>query len=302
MTSLRWLKNILLATIVLGAAMGCGGGAGGGGVTVFAAASLSEAFGAVARAFELRNPGAAVKLNFAGSQRLRAQLEFGAGAEVFASADLAQMDLAREAGLVAGGVRVFAAAPMAVIVNAESGIDGIGGLAAPGVKLALAHESVPAGQYARRLLERLSEEDDGLAADAGSGPDGGLGADTESGADGGLAADAESGADAGLGADFAARALANVVSEETSVKFVEQKVVLGQADAGIVYRPGAITAAADGRARALALPSAAEGVRALYPIAALKDAANPEMALRFIDFVLSDTAQEILAGYGFDAP
>ena len=290
MTSLRWLKNILLATIVLGAAMGCGGGAGGGGVTVFAAASLSEAFGAVARAFELRNPGAAVKLNFAGSQRLRAQLEFGAGAEVFASADLAQMDLAREAGLVEGGVRVFAAAPMAVIVNADSGIDGIGGLAAPGVKLALAHESVPAGQYARRLLERLS------------GSDGGFGSDAESGLDGGLDADAESGADGGLGADFAARALVNVVSEETSVKFVEQKVVLGQADAGIVYRPGAITAAAGGRARALALPPSADGVRALYPIAALKDAANPEMAGRFIDFVLSDAAQAILAGYGFDAP
>ena len=278
MTNLRWLKNLILAAILLGTAVGCGGGAGGGGVTVFAAASLSEAFGEVARAFELRNPGAAVKLNFAGSQRLRAQLEFGAGAEVFASADMAQMDLAREAGLVDGGVRVFAAAPMAVIVNAESGIDGIGGLAAPGVKLALAHESVPAGQYARRLLERLS------------------------GADGGLEADAESGADGGLGADFAARALANVVSEETSVKFVEQKVVLGQADAGIVYRPGAITAAAGGRARALPLPPAAAGVRALYPIAALKDAANPEMARRFIDFVLSDTAQAILAGYGFDAP
>ena len=276
--------------------MGCGGGAGGGGVTVFAAASLSEAFGAVARAFELRNPGAAVKLNFAGSQRLRAQLEFGAGAEVFASADLAQMDLARAAGLVAGGVRVFATAPMAVIVNAESGIDGIGGLAAPGVKLALAHESVPAGQYARQLLARLSGPDAGLGADSESGAEAGSGADAESGANGGLAAGA------GLGADFAARALANVVSEETSVKFVEQKVVLGQADAGIVYRPGAITAAAGGRARALALPPAADGVRALYPIAALKDAANPEMARRFIDFVLSDTAQAILAGYGFDAP
>ena len=257
--------------------MGCGGTSGGG-VTVFAAASLSEAFGEVARAFELRNPGAAVKLNFAGSQRLRAQLEFGAGADVFAAADMVQMDLAREAGLVAGGVRVFAAAPMAVIVNADSGIDGIQGLAAPGVKLALAHESVPAGQYARRLLERLS------------------------GSDGGFGSDAESGADGGLGADFAARVLANVVSEETSVKFVEQKVVLGQADAGIVYRPGAITATAGGRARALALPPAADGVQALYPIAALKDAANSEMAERFIDFVLSDTAQEILAGYGFDAP
>ena len=249
---------------ILCAIMGCGGN--GGGVTVFAAASLSDAFGDIAREFELRNPGVGVKLNFAGSQRLRAQLEFGAGADVFAAADAVQMDLAQDAGLIAGGRRVFAAAPMAVIVNAGAGIDGLGGIAAPGVKLALAHESVPAGQYARRLLERLS------------------------------------GPDAGLGADFAARTLANVVSEETSVKFVEQKVVLGQADAGIVYRPGAITAAASGQARALPLPPAADGVRALYPIAALQDSENPELAARFIQFVLSPPAQDILAGYGFDAP
>lgn len=259
----------ILAAIILCGAAGCGGGGGGAAaavVTVFAAASLGDAFGEVARAFELRNPGVAVKLNFAGSQRLRAQLEFGAAADVFASADTVQMGLAQDAGLIAGTGQPFASASMAVIVNADSGIDGIEGLAAPGVKLVLAHESVPAGQYARLLLERLSQ------------------------------------GDAGLGGDFAARALANTASEETSVKFVEQKVVLGQADAGIVYRPGAATATAGGAARELPLPAAADEIRAVYPIAALKDAANPELAGRFVEFALSPAAQTILAGYGFDAP
>lgn len=245
--------------------MGCGGG-GAAGVTVFAAASLGDAFREVAREFELRNPGVEVKLNFAGSQRLRAQLEFGAAADVFASADAVQMGLAQEAGLIAGKGRPLTAAAMAIIVNADAGIDGVGGVAAPGVKLVLAHESVPAGQYARLLLERLAQ------------------------------------GDAGLGRDFAARALANAASEETSVKFVEQKVVLGQADAGIVYQPGAVTATAGGAARALPLPGVAAGVRAVYPIAVLKDSANPELAGRFVDFALSPPAQAILAGYGFDAP
>ena len=256
-----------MAAIILSGAAGCGGSGGGAAaVTVFAAASLGDAFGEVARAFELRNPGVAVKLNFAGSQRLRAQLEFGAAADVFASADTVQMGLAQDAGLIAGKGRPLASAAMAVIVNADSGIDGIGGLAAPGVKLVLAHESVPAGQYARLLLERLSQ------------------------------------GDAGLGRDFAARVLANAASEETSVKFVEQKVVLGQADAGIVYRPGAATATSGGAARALPLPPPADEIRAIYPIAALKDAVNPELAGRFVDFALSPAAQAILAGYGFDAP
>ncbi len=233
---------------------------------MFAAASLTDAFGDIAREFEARNPGVAVKLNFAGSQRLRTQLEFGAAADVFASADEAQMALAQDGGLIAGGSRPFATAPMAVIVNADSGINETSGLAAPGVKLVLAHQSVPAGQYARQLLERLSQPD------------------------------------SGLGADFARRTLSNVVSEETSVKFVEQKVVLGQADAGIVYRPGAFTAAASGAARQLPLPPEADAVRARYPIAVVSESPNPQWAGRFIEFVLSPPARNILAGYGFDAP
>ena len=233
---------------------------------MFAAASLTDAFGEIAREFESANPGVEVKLNFAGSQRLRSQLEFGASADVFASADAAQMDLAKDAGLIVGAARPFAGSAMAVIVPMDSRIQKVSEIADPGVKLVLAHESVPAGRYSRLLLARLSEPD------------------------------------AGLGADFADRTLANVVSDETSVKFVEQKVVLGQADVGIVYRSGALTAVATGSARQLPLPPEAGDVRAIYPIAVLGNSDLADWGEKFLQFVLSSPARDILVSYGFDAP
>ncbi len=239
---------------------------------VFAAASLTDAFQDIALEFESENPGVDVKLNFAGSQRLRSQLEFGADADVFAFADEIQMSLAEDAGLISGDSVPFAGASMAVIVSSDVNINDISGIADPDVKLVLAHGSVPAGQYARELLARLSEAGPAPVAGPATGP------------------------------DFFQRALANVVSEETSVKFVEQKVVLGQADAGIVYRPGALTATATGSARELPLPLVAEGVRAIYPIAVARESRAPELAERFVGFVLSGPAQDILTGYGFDTP
>ena len=247
--------------------LACGGGNGNPAVvTVFAAASLTDAFNELALDFESSNPEIDVRMNFAGSQRLRSQLELGARADIFASADELQMDLASEAGLLRGEPRRFAKTSMAVIAYRDSGIDGLQDLAEPGVRIVLAHAGVPAGQYSRDLLSQLSEDD------------------------------------STLGEDFAERVLANVVSEETSVKFVEQKVALGQADAGIVYRPGAMTAKATGSAIELPLSTAAAEVRASYVIAATRDAEHPGPPAQFMEFAMSGRAQEIFASYGFDPP
>lgn len=257
----------LMISLALFIPTGCmGGGNEKATITVFAAASLTDALREIASEFESGRPDVEVRLNFAGSQRLRSQIELGAKADVFASADERQMQLAQEAGLIAGSVSDFASASMAVIVTQESGITTLHELGNRETKVVLAHESVPAGVYARQLLQMLSTND------------------------------------TGLGEDYAARVLANVVSEETSVKVVEQKVVLGEADAGVVYRPGALTALSSGAVRELPLLPGAGELRALYPIAALKDSASQELAVEFIDFVLSPKAQDILSSYGFDAP
>ena len=69
-------------------------------VTVFAAASLTDAFNALGPVFEATNPGHRVRFNFGPSSVLRTQIQQGAPADVFASADEAKMNTALEEGLV----------------------------------------------------------------------------------------------------------------------------------------------------------------------------------------------------------
>ena len=88
-------------------------------VTVFAAASLRDVFGALGTTFEREHPGTKVQFNFAGSQELRTQLEHGAPADVFASADTKHMDAARKAGLV-DAPKLFATNAPVIVVPADN--------------------------------------------------------------------------------------------------------------------------------------------------------------------------------------
>src|SRR5271169_6669314 len=85
-------------------------------LTVFAAASLTGAFGDIGKAFEAAHPGVTVTLNFAGSQVLVTQIEQGAPADVFASADHKNMDALVTANLLASGYKDFATNLLTVIL------------------------------------------------------------------------------------------------------------------------------------------------------------------------------------------
>ena len=63
-----------------------------------------------------------------------------------------------------------------------------------------------------------------------------------------------------------------------------------------------MTAEVSGAARKLPLPPEADTVRALFPIAVMRESGSPEWAEEFLEFVLSPPAQDLLAGYGFRAP
>ncbi len=231
-------------------------------LTVFAAASLTGSFTEIGKAFEAANPGATVALNFAGSQALRTQIEQGASADVFASADHKNMDTMVGESLIADGkYQDFATNQLIVILppSNPANIQGLQDLAKPGIKLDLADASVPAGNYARQVLTNLSK-------------------------------------DPTYGSDFSARVLANVVSNETDVKQVVSKVDLGEADAGIVYLTDA--QAAPGLKTA-AIP-ASFNVTAKYPIAVIAKSPNAGLAASFVAFVLSPDGQAILKKYGFN--
>jgi molybdate transport system substrate-binding protein len=172
---------------------------------VFAAASLSDAFREVAALYEAEHPGERVELAFAGSQVLRTQIEHGAVADVFASADLDHAQALQASGLL-GSTQVFARNRLVVVVApaAADRVARVEDLAAPGIKLVVAGPAVPAGRYASRLLAKLG---------------------------------------ASLGPDFVRRVESNVASQETNVRAVLSKVALGEADAGFVYASDAKTTA-----------------------------------------------------------
>jgi molybdate transport system substrate-binding protein len=231
-------------------------------LTVFAAASLTGAFGQIGSAFEASHPGVTVSFNFAGSQALRTQIEEGAALDVFSSANLAELEALIASGhIAADGSHLFAGNRLVVIVPQDNpaGIATLEDLGRPGVKLVLAAEEVPVGRYARQVLNNL---------------------------------------DAQLGPAFAEAVLANVVSNEDNVKQVVAKVSLGEADAGIVY---STDARADPSLPTISIDDP-YNVTASYPLAVLIGAPQPDLAEAFAAFALSPEGQAILATYGFLPP
>jgi molybdate transport system substrate-binding protein len=226
---------------------------------VFAAASLADAFQEIAAGYEKAHPGVRVELNFAGSQVLRTQIEQGAPADVFASADEVQAEAPARAGLL-GARRIFARNRLVVAAPSPAGkVGGLADLARPGARIVVAGPSVPAGRYTTEALAKL-------------------------------------GAHGGLGAGFAELVQANVVSHEANVRAVLSKVVLGEADAGFVYATDAATAA--GQLRVIEIPSCCN-VTAAYPIAVLRHAAAPREAQAFVERVSGPEGQAILRKHGF---
>jgi molybdate transport system substrate-binding protein len=150
----------LLAVAALTLA-GCGGDDTGGGsgaaapgkLKVFAAASLTAAFTELGERYAAANGGAKVTFNFAGSQALATQIQQGAPADVFASADLPNMDRVKD--LVATPQN-FASNRLAIVVEQGNpkGVDGLDDLADPDLKVVLAAEEVPAGKYAKQVLDQ----------------------------------------------------------------------------------------------------------------------------------------------------
>ena len=228
---------------------------------IFAASSLTDAFQDLVKTYETTHPGTKISLSFAGSQVLRTQLEQGAIADIYASADHKNMDLLVTDMLVAANsYQDFATNRLIVILPSGNPAEmkTLADLARPGVKLVLADPSVPAGNYARQILANIS-------------------------------------ADPAYGSGFTTAVLANVVSNETDVRQVVTKVELGEADAGIVYVSDAL---ATQDLETIPIPDKFN-IIAKYPIAILANSPNPGLAGGFIEFIMSAEGQAIMEKWGF---
>ena len=248
---MRALAVVIVAALI---ATSCGSGesTSDADVIVFAAASLTAAFTELGDAFAAERPGAEVTFNFAGSSGLAAQLSEDARADVFASADLANMARLEDAGGLARSPRLFATNVAEIIVEAgnPNGIASVADLADDDLVVVQCAPQVPCGGYADQVL-----------------------------------------ANAGVSV--------TPKSFEANVSGVVTKVAVGEADAGIVYRTDVLEAG--DRAGGVEIPGEINVV-ARYPIAITTQAPNPAGAAGFVDFVLSDAGQSIIASYGFGEP
>ena len=260
---LRQLPAVLFSVLmlcVLDAGRGVAadaGRAGGATLTVFAAASLRDVFSALGNTFEREHPGVKAQFNFAGSQELRTQIEQGAPADVFAAADTKHMNAARKAGLV-DAPKLFATNAPVIVVPADNPgkVRSLADLATA-KRLVIGTPEVPIGTYTLQILDRAKTK---------------------------------------LGPDFPARIQARVASRELNVRQVLTKVMLGEADAGIVYRTDARSAAD----RVLIVEIPAElNVLAEYPIATVARAPHAELARAWVALVTGPMGQAALEGAGF---
>ncbi len=196
------LAGVLVAALV-GGVVPQGRAADSKELVVFAAASLREVFQKLADGFEKSHPGVKVRLNFAGSQELRVQIEHGAKADVFASADAKHMHKLR-AQKLAMEPMPFARNEPVVIVPAANPAKLARFVDLPKAeRIVVGVPEVPIGAYAETIL-RNSESH--------------------------------------YGANFRKGVLDHIRSRELNVRQVLTKVSLGEADAGIVYKTDALSA------------------------------------------------------------
>jgi molybdate transport system substrate-binding protein len=234
-------------------------------LTVFAAASLGAAMDEVAAAYEAAT-GIGILVATDSSAALATQIEQGAPADVFLSADESNPQRLVDGALAAGVAVTFARNGLAVIVPTDARpaiepIDSPADLARPGVRVIAAGDEVPITAYAAELIANLATLD-------------------------------------GYPTTFAADYATNVVSREDNVAAVVAKIELGEGDAAIVYATDA-RGATD--VRTVELPAAAN-VSARYGAVIVGSSTDVSDAQAFLDWLVGADGQAVLAGFGFLPP
>ena len=229
-------------------------------LTVYGASSLKGALEAVKTAYAAAVPGVTLTVATDASSTLRTQVEQGAPADVFLSADQTNPRKLVDAGLADGAAVVFAGNSPAIIVPAANPahISTPADLARPGVKIVAAGADVPISAYAEQQIALL-------------------------------------GALPGYPANFVDGYRTNVVSKEQNVSAVVAKIELGEGDAAIVY---ATDAKASTKVREIPIPASAR-LLATYGGVVVKGSAHLVEALAFLDWLAGPPGAAVLGPFGF---
>lgn len=252
----------LLGALVMLAAAACTP-SGSGQLTIYAAASMTNVTHPLAAAWAADHADVGLTFATGSSAALRVQIEQGAPADAFLSADLANAQALVDEGLADGPVTHFAGNSLAVVVppGNPAGIHTPADLARSGVCIIAAGPNVPITVYAEQAVSLLA-------------------------------------ALPGYGADFASRYAANVCSREDNVAAVVGKVQLGEGDAAIVYATDATAASG---LTTIPLPAAAN-VAALYGAVVVHASPDAALAHGFLAWLTDPQGQAVLGRAGFGPP
>ncbi len=232
-------------------------------LTIYGAASLKGALEKAKTAWEAAYPGSTLTISTDSSAALETQIEEGAPADVFLSADTTNPQKLVDKGLAAGAAVSFAGNKLTVIVPVANpaAIGTPADLAKAGIKVIAAGDEVPITKYATQLVANLARE-------------------------------------SGYPSDFAAIYAGNVVSREDNVKAVIAKIELGEGDAGIVY---VTDAKASTKVTTVNVPDSAN-VPATYAGVVVKASPSVASAQAFLDWFAGPGGQPILGEFGFLPP
>ena len=269
--TIRGLTIALVLAISVAACSSAGGvsptsapsSAAGGDLTIFAAASLKNMLAEAETAYEAANPGTDLTISTDSSAALETQIEQGAPADVFLSADTTNPQKLVDGGFASGEAIPFAGNELIVIVPTDNpaGIQSPADLAKDGLRVIAAGDEVPITKYATELVQNLAQQPDAAAG-------------------------------------FAAAYAANVASKEDNVSAIVSKIELGEGDAGIVY---VTDAAASDEVMPIDVPDAAN-VPATYAGVVVGESPNHDAAVAFLDWLTGPDGQEVLSSFGFLPP
>jgi molybdate transport system substrate-binding protein len=232
-------------------------------LTIFAAASLAGVLEEMKEAYAASHPGTTLTISTDSSAALATQIEQGAPADVYLSADTTNPQRLVSGGFSAGEAVAFASNELTIVTPADNpgGVSSPADLARPGLKVIAAGDEVPITAYAKQLVANLAKEP-------------------------------------GYPAGFEAAYASNVVSKEDNVKAVIGKIEIGEGDAAIVY---VTDAKASTDVTTIPVPDRA-GVTAKYAGMVVAASPDQEPARMFLGWLTGPDGQSILSGFGFLPP
>ncbi|WCK54885.1 molybdate ABC transporter substrate-binding protein [Aneurinibacillus sp. Ricciae_BoGa-3] len=227
-------------------------------MVAFVAANATDPMSSLIKTFQDKD-GVQVIPNFAGTQILETQIEQGAKADFFLSADLSHVQKMKQEGLLDNFQIVSKTHPVIIIPKTNAKIQSLQDLGTKQLKLIIGVDSVPVGKYTRKIFNKANSV---------------------------------------YGNDFSAKAMSHVVSMETNVKEVLQKVAMGEADAGIVYRTD-VTKKLLQKVDIIEIPKELN-VTATNYIAVPKNAPHPQLGEELMKLMLSPEGQATFHNFGYD--